>query len=148
MHKPLIQTVAVGAVLAAAATGCSSKPAPQEPPPGALVSGTAQITVNDTDLGPFKTVQCTPAGSLMMITTGNEASGSSAFVSNADGLVARTVSLTDLGGFTGSYNQDLQGTAEVSMTGNTYVITGTARGFDTAEPSFTTEADYTIKVGC
>lgn len=136
------------AVLLATAVGCSSGPAEEPLPADALAPGTAAITVNDQDLGEFTTVQCVPAGPLLTITTGDENSGSTAVVSNADGLSAESVYLRDLGGFTGSYNLDLGGSAEVQMTGNTYSISGSADGFKTDNPSFRTEGTFEIKVAC
>jgi hypothetical protein len=58
------------------------------------------------------------------------------------------VYIRDLGGFTGSYNLDLGGEADVEMTGNTYSITGSADGFDTEKPSFRSQGTFEIKVAC
>jgi ipoprotein LpqH len=136
------------ALLLATAVGCSSGPEEQPLPPGELAPGTAAITVNGKDLGEVTSVGCVPAGPLMTITTGDETSGSTAVISNADGLVAESVYLRDLGGFTGSYNLDLGGDADVELTGNTYSISGSADGFETAHPSFRTEGTFELKVAC
>jgi hypothetical protein len=93
-------------------------------------------------------VDCTAAGSLTTITTGDQASGVTTLVSNKDELTAETVSINNVGGFTGSYNAGLGGTAKVTMTDRTYDITGTADGFDTANPSFRTSGTFAIKVAC
>ena len=142
----------LGWVAAAAATlavaGCSSGPPDYQPAPGTLVAGTAQVTVNGQNLGTTEAVQCTPAGSLTTITTGDQASGISALISNKDELIAAAVGINNVGGFTGSYNAGLGGTAKVTMTGRTYDITGTADGFDTANPSFRTSGTFAIKVAC
>ena len=137
---------AAAATLAAA--GCSSGPPDYQPAPGTLVAGTAQVTVNGQNLGTTEAVQCTPAGSLTTITTGDQASGISALISNKDELTAAAVGINNVGGFTGSYNAGLGGTAKVTMTGRTYDITGTADGFDTANPSFRTSGTFAIKVAC
>ena len=139
--------------MAAAATtlavaGCSSGPPDYQPAPGTLVAGTAQVTVNGQNLGTTEAVQCTPAGSLTTITTGDQASGISALISNKDELTAAAVGINNVGGFTGSYNAGLGGTAKVTMTGRTYDIIGTADGFDTANPSFRTSGTFAIKVAC
>ena len=131
-----------------AAAGCSSGPPDYQPAPGTLVAGTAQVTVNGQNLGTTEAVQCTPAGSLTTITTGDQASGISALISNEDELIAAAVGINNVGGFTGSYNAGLGGTAKVTMTGRTYDITGTADGFDTANPSFRTSGTFAIKVAC
>ena len=128
--------------------GCSSEPPEYQPAPGTLVAGTAQVTVNGQNTGTTEAVQCTPAGSLTTITTGDQASGVTAMISNKDELTAEAVAINNLGGFTGSYNAGLGGTAKVTMTGRTYDITGTADGFDTANPSFRTSGTFAIKVAC
>ena len=137
---------AAAATLAVA--GCSSGPPDYQPAPGTLVAGTAQVTVNGQNIGTTQAVDCTAAGSLTTITTGDQASGVTTLVSNKDELTAETVSINNVGGFTGSYNAGLGGTAKVTMTDRTYDITGTADGFDTANPSFRTSGTFAIKVAC
>jgi ipoprotein LpqH len=137
----------VAALTAIAVAGCSSPP-PAKPQPGTLVVGTAQVTVNDADAGTTHAVQCTAAGSLTTITTGDDQSGVTAMVSNEDGLTAESVSIRNVGGFTGSYNAGLGGEANVTMTGRTYAITGTADGFATDKPSFRANGTFAIKVSC
>ena len=134
------------ATLALAA--CSSGPPAYQPAPGTLVPGTAQMTVNGQNIGTTEAVQCTPAGSLTTIITGDQTSGITSLISNKDELTAASVSINDVGGFTGSYNAGLGGTAKVSMTGRTYDITGTADGFETANPSFRANGTFAIKVAC
>jgi ipoprotein LpqH len=134
------------ATLAVAA--CSSGPPAYQPAPGTLVPGTAQMTVNGQNIGTTEAVQCTPAGSLTTITTGDQTSGITSLISNKDELTAASVSINNVGGFAGSYNAGLGGTAKVTMTGRTYDITGTADGFETANPSFRTNGTFAIKVAC
>lgn len=140
------------AVAVLAVAGCSSSPPPEyQPPPGALIAGTAQVTVNGQDAGTTTDVQCDSAGTLMIIETGNpgpDTSGATAMVGSKDELVVRQVGILNLGGFTGSYNSGLGGEATVTMTDRTYDISGTAAGFATDNPSFRTTADFTIKIAC
>jgi hypothetical protein len=138
----------VGAAAMLAVAGCSSQPPEYQPPPGDLVAGTAQVTVNGQDTGTTEAVQCSSTGSLTIIETGDQTSGVMAMVSNEDELIAESVAINNLGGFTGSYNAGLGGTAKVTMTGRTYDITGTADGFDTAKPSFRASGTFAIKVSC
>jgi lipoprotein LpqH len=139
-------------VAAATATvaiaGCSSPPPDYQPKPGELVAGTAQVSVNGQNTGTTHAVQCASAGSLTTITTGDQTSGVTAVVSSKDELIAQAVSINNVGGFTGSYNAGLGGTAKVTMTGRTYDITGTADGFDTANPGFRNSGTFAIKVAC
>ena len=131
-----------------AVSGCSSGPPDYQPAPGTLVSGTAQLTVNGQNVGTTEAVQCTPAGSLTTISTGDRASGVTALISNKDELTTEAVDINNVAGFTGSYNAGLGGTAKVTMTGRTYDIAGTADGFETANPSFRTSGTFAIKVSC
>ena len=132
-----------------AVAGCSSSPPPEyQPPEGALIPGTAQVTVNGQDAGTSYAVNCMTVGSLTMISTGGDQSGVYTMVSNAGDLDVRLLRLTDLGGFTGSYNQGLDGTASVRMTDRTYDIDGTAVGFDLDDPSFRSTSDFRVKVAC
>jgi hypothetical protein len=89
-----------------------------------------------------------PIRSLTTITAGDAAAGVTALVSNETGLEAKTVSINDMGGFTGRYLSGLEGKADVSMTGRTYIFHGTADGFDTDNPSVRTTSAFAIEVSC
>lgn len=142
IHFAVAALAALGAV-----AGCSSAE-PVTTKPGALVLGTAAVTVNDVDAGTTDAVSCTTAGALTTITTGDAQSGITALVSNKGELTAESVSINNLGGFTGSYNAGLGGEATVTMTGRTYAITGSAEGFATDKPSFRANGAFDIKVAC
>ncbi|CAN5777277.1 N/A [soil metagenome] len=139
--------VVTAGVVVGSVAGCSSPPEPNAPP-GSLVSGTAEITVNDQNLGKVDAVSCTPAGDTMTITTGDQNSGTTTLISNADKQSVKAVTIRNLGGFTGSYTEDLGGSATVTMTGGTYAITGNADGFKTDAPSYRANGTFTIKVAC
>ncbi|SEH59248.1 lipoprotein antigen [Mycolicibacterium rutilum] len=131
--------------------GCSSSPPDYTPPAGELVAGTAQVTVNGRDAGVTQAVQCNTTEWLTTITTGDQTSGITAMLSNKDELVTESVSINNVGGFTGSYTADVGGTggaAQVGMTGNTYDISGTADGFNTDAPSFRVPGTFAIRVAC
>lgn len=144
MRTHLLATAAATLALA----GCSSGPPEYRAAPGSLVAGTAQVTINGQDAGTTEAVQCTSIGTLIIIKTGDDTSGVTALVSNKDQLIAESVALRDLGGFTGSYNAGLGDTAQVAMTGRTYDISGTADGFDTDNPSFRNAGTFAVKVSC
>jgi hypothetical protein len=131
------------AATAVALSGCSSGPPEYRPPPGALVAGTAQVSLDGQDAGTTDAVQCMVIGPLTIIRTGDQDSGVMAMVSNKDQLTAQLVDIRDLGGFTGSYNEGLGGEADVSMTGPTYQITGT-----TISPGIRPAGKFAIKVSC
>lgn len=115
------------------------------------MSGTAQVTINGRDAGTTEAVQCNTTEWLTTITTGDQASGITAMLSNKEELVTESVQINDVGGFTGSYTADVGGSggaAEISMTGQTYDISGTADGFNTDAPSFRVPATFAIRVAC
>jgi lipoprotein LpqH len=141
-------TLGIACVTVSALAGCSSSPPPAKPQPGTLVIGTAAVTVNHADAGTTDAVSCTAAGPLTTITTGDAQSGITAVVSNKGGLTAESVTINNLGGFTGSYNAGLGGNADVTMTGRTFAITGTATGFAIDQPSFRKDGTFDIKVAC
>jgi ipoprotein LpqH len=142
----IVLTAAALAALGVVA-GCSSPP-PAKPEPGTLVAGTAAVTVNGADTGTTDAVACTAAGPLTTITTGDAESGVTVLVSNAAELTVESVSIRNLGGFTGSYNAGLGGEATITMTGRTYSIEGGADGFATDKPSFRANGNFVIKVAC
>jgi lipoprotein LpqH len=146
VHKRF-SNASAAVVIAASISACSSSLS-ATPQPGTLPAGTAQVTINDQVLPVTHAVTCMPAGSLTMITTGDTAAGANAFVSNENALTAKAVNINDLGGFTGSYMQGLQGKADVTMNGYTFTIRGGAEGFDTKNPSMTATGRFTIKVAC
>ena len=103
---------------------------------------------HNKDISRTYAVHCTSIEWLTMIATGDAAAGATALVSNEDALTAQSVSIQDLGGFTGSYMEGLQGRAQITMSGQTYTIRGTAEGFDTDNPSARTTGTFSIKVAC
>jgi ipoprotein LpqH len=127
--------------------GCSSPPTPS-PKPGALSAGSAQVTINDNDMPITHAVVCTQIGWLTTIATGDAAAGVTAVVSNADGLAAKSISIHELGGFTGSYWEGTDGRADVTMSGRTYTIRGVAYGFNADNPSARTTGSFAVKVAC
>jgi ipoprotein LpqH len=147
VHKRLSNASAV-VVMVASIGACSSSPGAPPLQPGALPAGTAQVTINDQALPMTHAVNCAPTGSLTVITTGDDTAGTRTFVTNESALTAKVVNINDLGGFTGSYTHGLEGKADVTMNGYTYIIRGGAEGFDTANPSLRSAGTFTIKVAC
>ena len=140
--------VAAAAMLLIGVTaGCSSdQAAPARP--GVLPPGTAVLTVDGKDMGTTYSVRCESIDWMTRIHTDVQASGVSAMVSNANKLKAEFVRLQDLGGFTGSYERELQGEAAVTMTGATYHITGAALGFNHEQPTRLKAETFSIAVSC
>lgn len=142
-----MRTVAAVAILVIGfVAGCADKAA--TPRPGVLPPGTAVLSVDGKDIGRTYSVRCESIDWMTRIHTAIDASSVNVMVSKADKLEAEFVRLLDVNGFTGSYEQQLQGEASVTMTGPTYQITGAALGFNRSEPTQLTAETFTVKVSC
>ena len=148
MRNRLVTTAGLALLLGSIAGCSSSTPAAPARSPGAPSFGTAQVTVDAADAATIGAVNCTQAQSLVTITAGDNASGMTAVVDLASKPTVKSVSIRNLGGFTGSYWQDLGPVAQVHMGTETYQITGTADGFHVDAPSFRKTETFAIKVAC
>ncbi|KUI29217.1 hypothetical protein AU194_20265 [Mycobacterium sp. GA-2829] len=94
-------------------------------------------------------VKCQALGNtLTKIAIGSPANGIDITLDNASGVAAKSLIIRDVGGFTGSFWEGLQGTAESSVVGGTIKIDGDARGYATREPSLSKMSDFRISVAC
>ncbi|MBJ7336339.1 MAG: lipoprotein LpqH [Mycolicibacterium sp.] len=134
-------------VVGAIVVGCSSPPAPP-PLAGTIPAGTAEVTVNGQKLATSKAVDCTFIQSMTTIKTGDDAGGATVVVDNAGELDAKSVDIRNLGGFTGSFWQNLGHEATVSLTGRTFTIAGIADGFNVENPSARVARTFSIKASC
>jgi ipoprotein LpqH len=148
MKPPAAAHVVLLAVAAVAVAACSSPPPPAPAPSGVLVTGTAQVTIDDQALRTTKDVACQTNLSLTNITIGKAPEQVTIWIDNSNGPTADSVAIDNFGGFTGSYWQNLQGSANTSMIDQTYKITGTASGFHTANPSARATENFTIDAAC
>ncbi|WP_202377099.1 lipoprotein LpqH [Mycobacterium paraintracellulare] len=139
--------VATATMVIGALAACSSEPADTKTKRGTLPPGTVQLSINDTDAPTAGPVRCWTVETLTTITTGNDASGATVMISNAEKPAVEFVTVRDVGGFTGNYNAGLEGKATVTMIGSTYDITGTANGYrvTSTEPTIT---PFHIKAAC
>jgi hypothetical protein len=118
---------------------------------------TAEITVNGKSAGTTHDVRCSQDGWSHTIKTGNKDSGVTLVVDTKDAVVARSVVLTNVGGFTGAawqyQEKDLtwknqMGKAEAKIIGTTFKVSGTAAGANTDDPNKNTTASFEIKANC
>ncbi len=93
-------------------------------------------------------VSCSTTGALTTINNRDENAGTTSSIDSSDGLAVQFAQITNLGGFTGSYWADLGPSAKAELTGQTYVLSGSATGFDTDKPSFRSTRDFSIRVAC
>jgi len=131
------------------ATAACSVPAPAPTPPaGTLPGGTAEVTVGSRGTGTERAVACRIDGSVTTITIGTADAKATAVIDNTHGLAAKSVSIRNINGFTGSYWQDLQGSADVHMVGQTYRIDGVANGYEVDGSHTPVTRTFSIRVAC
>lgn len=136
---------AAAVLLVGTAAGCSSSPA--KPKPGTLPPGTARVTIGGRDAGTTGAVHCADVRWTTTIKTGDDSAGTIAMLSEQGKLKVEFVRIRNLNGFNLDYNLNLDGSAAVALTDNTYDITGTAQGFGPTSIAPTTKP-FTIKVAC
>ena len=145
--RRLAPILMAGALAVGGLSGCSSGAPPQPPQPGTLSAGTANTSIDGREAS-TDDVSCESHGTVTTVSTGNADAGFTAVVSSDPGLLVESVTIRNLGGFTGSYNDGLGDPAQVTMLGRTYELTGVADGFDTDRPSFRTSGKFSIQAAC
>ncbi|ETA91543.1 hypothetical protein O983_16895 [Mycobacterium avium 09-5983] len=134
--------VAAGAALTVALLGaCTSRPPAQ-------LSSTASVTVDGKDRN-FHIVTCRQLEWRRMIDIGADFSGAKVAVDeNAQPPVVESVHIQNLSGFSGMYSRGGSGSADMSMTGDKFTISGTADGYKTDKPGEPATATFKIVVTC
>jgi hypothetical protein len=133
---------AIAAVLAVAGLGaCTSRPPTQ-------ISSTASVTVNGNDAN-FHVVKCGQIGWTRTIDIGGNFAGAKIVIDEgAQPATAQSVRIQNLGGFTGMYSRGGSSSADMSMSGDKFTITGTANGFKTDKPNEAASAEFKIIATC
>lgn len=136
------RTVAAAAVLTVALLGsCTSHPPTH-------ISSSASVTVNGTDRN-FHIVKCGQLQWTRTIDIGSEFSGAKVIVDeSAQPATTQSVHIRNVGGFSGMYSRGGDGSADMSMTGDKFTISGTANGYKTDKSSEPATATFKIVVTC
>jgi ipoprotein LpqH len=134
--------VAAAAALTVALLGaCAS------PPPTQLAS-TASVAINGNDRN-FHVVKCGQREWTRTVDIGSESAGAKVVIDvNAQPAIAQSVRIQNLGGFSGMYSRGGDGNADTSLTGDKFVISGTANGYNADKPSEPATATFKIVVTC
>ncbi len=109
---------------------------------------TAHVTIEGQDAGTTHDVSCTQVGWSNTFDTGDKDSGVTAVVDTGDKVKATMVQIRNLNGFTGSFSAGTLGTADATVAGQTFTITGTALGYMTDKSAAQVPAHFMIKVNC
>jgi ipoprotein LpqH len=137
-----------GAALLLAMTACSSGAPRATPPPGALSPGTIDVTINGRSADSLRHAACTRVSSFTTVAAREGDSTVRAVLNDAVGIKTVSVEITNVRGFTGSYQQNLQGDAEARVTGSTFQISGVADGYNSERPASEATGDFLIKFAC
>ncbi|MDT5223023.1 MAG: hypothetical protein QOG19_430 [Mycobacterium sp.] len=139
MRRPI--AAAVAALAAGALVACAS---PAQTP----LANTASVTVNGIE-AKFDVVKCTQVQWYRTIQMGGKLAGATLVVDGrAARAIAESVSIQDVGGFTGMYSQGAGDAANTRFDGSTYLVTGVAAGAPTAKPTEPTTAEFKISAKC
>lgn len=133
---------AVAAALAATVlAACNSHP------PGPVAS-TASVTV-DGKASTIHIVKCTQLEWYRTINLGSDFAGAKIVIDQrAEPVTAQSVRIQNLGGFTGMYSRGDGGTADMSLSGEKFTISGTANGYKTDKPGDAATAAFKIVTTC
>jgi lipoprotein LpqH len=84
-----------------------------------------------------------------MIDIGSDSAGAKVVINESgQPAIAESVHIRNLSGFSGMYSHGGGGNAEMSMTGDKFVISGTANGYQTDKSSEPATATFKIVVTC
>ncbi|BBX63398.1 putative lipoprotein LppE [Mycobacterium saskatchewanense] len=138
-HRVTVAAVSVFALIGIAA--CSPKPQTQ-------LSSTASVTVDGNDAN-MNVVKCTQQEWYRTIDIGGDFAGAKVVIDQrTDPLVAESVRIQNLGGFTGMYSLHDGGGASMSLSGDKFTITGTANGHKSDKPAEPASATFKIVATC
>jgi lipoprotein LpqH len=157
--------VAVGAaILFAVLVGCSpthsptsvsstaSTPSPAPPKPAAVSAdspGQARVVIGGKDASPGGAVDCSTGSGQITITIGEGARGATVVVTDQATPVVKSIGIGDLGGVSLGYVEGEPGTPpHAARTGNSYTITGSGTGTNTADPTKLVDTTYQISATC
>jgi hypothetical protein len=133
--------VAVAALAVALLGACTSRPPTQ-------LSSTASVTVNGNDAN-FNVVKCGQLQWTRMIDIGGDFAGAKLVIDESvQPATVESVHIQNLGGFSGMYSRGGGGSADMSMAGDKFTVSGTANGYRTDKPSEPANATYKIFVTC
>jgi hypothetical protein len=146
-----IATVTVTALLIAGLAACSSEQANHP--------SQATVAINGNTVATKQRVVCNqqldalpgkPQQMFWAISIGDQQVSGARVMLNDSGqnLVANSVRIQNLGGFTGMYSRDDGGEANASFASETFTISGTAEGFNTYQPGESAKATFKIVATC
>lgn len=160
MKRGLTVAVAGAAILTAGISGCSSNKSNTgsggtatsvsgaSVSVGAPGSNASKVIVDGKDQNVQGTTVCTKAGGNVTMAVGGNTTGISVVLTDANPPQVKAVQLGNVNGVSLQYAQGGQGNASATKDGNTYKVTGTATGIDTANPMQPVNKPFEVDVTC
>ncbi len=134
--------MAAAALVVTALSACGS------PPSRAQLASTASVTINGKDVK-TPVVRCFQQEWFRTIEIGDNVSGATIRLDErAESIIAESVRIQNLGGFTGMYAQHDGGKADLSLSGGAFTIKGSAEGSKADKPNEPATADFKITARC
>jgi lipoprotein LpqH len=153
-----------GALLVAALAGCSSahvptvassavpKMGPAAPTATAMTNGSpgqAQVIIGGKDASPSGSADCWTGSGQTTITIGDGTNGATVVLTDQTAPAVKSVGIANLGGVSLGYVEGQPGNPpNATRNGNSYTITGSGTGTDTADPSKLVNTTYEISATC
>jgi lipoprotein LpqH len=141
--------VAIGAAsCAVSVASCAAGPSYSTQPKGSVPNVTAEITINGNVAANTHDIRCYQDGWNHTVEAGTRDSGVKMVLGTGDKVTAKSVVLTNIGGFTGSFIENQIGESKASIIGSTFKVSGTADGATTDDPNKKATASFEIKANC
>ncbi|HKV21786.1 MAG TPA: lipoprotein LpqH [Mycobacterium sp.] len=128
-------------LVAAGVAGCSS-------PPAALANHDAKVIINGQATNALQPVTCSQTGQSWTIETLDKEPGFTATIQLGDTVTAESVTIRNLGNFTGTYWNDNLGKASAKVNQGKFTVSGEAQGAFADKPNQTTTATFDISTTC
>lgn len=141
VYNRVVNATAAVSVIAAVVAGCSSESRAR------VEARTIKVLINGSDTG-HHLVDCTQVRWLWTLKTLKDDPGITAQLETGGDVVAKLVQINNLGGFTGTFGQDVTGAAQASLRNGTFTIVGTAVGWYDDKPGERSSARFEIITAC
>jgi ipoprotein LpqH len=128
-------------LVAAGVAGCSS-------PPAALANHDAKVIINGQATNSLQPVTCSQTGQSWTIETMDKEPGFTATIRLGDTVTPETVTIRNLGNFTGTYWNDNLGKATAKVSQGKFSVSGEAQGAFSDKPNQPTTAAFDISTTC
>jgi ipoprotein LpqH len=156
VKRGLTVAVAGAAILVAGISGCSSNKSNSGGVATSVSGGSvsvgganaAKVIIDGKDQNVQGTTVCTKTPGNISIAVGGSQTGISVVLTDANPPTVKAVQLGNVNGVTLQYAQGGQGNASVTKDGNTYKVTGTATGVDTANPTQQVNKPFEVDATC